>query len=339
MPARTPSGSAAIDRLDRQILHGLTLAPRIPFARLATVLSVSEQTVARRYQRMRTHGIARVFGIRNAYLGTQAATTWMVRLSCRPGTAAATAEALARRTDTSWVAISAGGTELSCSVTAGTDGPGLLEHLPRAANVLSLNAHQVLHRFVGRGEADWITGGDRLEDDQRRQLLADEPLKDPGGGTELTDEDRPLLIALAHDGRASFAALAEATGWTQRRAALRLSALTAAGLLRFDVDIAGVALGLRSVTTLWFTVAPADLASVGSQLADHRQLAWAAAITGSANLVASALFADAGALYHYLTTEVAAITEVQHCEAVPQLTRVKQAVSLVDRGFLRGPVV
>ncbi|WP_067502686.1 Lrp/AsnC family transcriptional regulator [Actinoplanes sp. TFC3] len=335
MPARTPTGSAAIDRLDRQILHGLQLAPRVPFARLAAVLAVSEQTVARRYQRMRSHGIARVFGV-----ATHAgATDWMLRLTCRPGTAAATADALARRPDTSWVAISAGSTELTCGVSVGDDQPGLLDHLPRSANVLALNAHQVLHRFVGRGEADWITAGDRLEDDQRRQLLADEPPEAPGDPAELTDDDRPLLTALGHDGRASFAALAEATGWTQRRAALRLTALTAAGLIRFDIDIAGVALGLRSVTTLWFTVAPADLASVGAQLADHRQLAWAAAVTGSANLVASALFTDAGALYRYLTTEVAAITEVQHCEAMPQLTRVKQAVSLVDRGLLRSPVV
>ncbi|AGL19471.1 AsnC family transcriptional regulator [Actinoplanes sp. N902-109] len=338
MPARTPTGSTAIDRLDRLILHGLTLAPRVPFARLAAVLAVSEQTVARRYQRMRTHGIARVFGIAD-YHGMPGATSWAVRLTCRPGTAAATADALARRTDTSWVAIGAGGAELTCSVAVADGRPGLLDHLPRAANVLSLSAHQVLHRFVGRGETDWILAGDRLAADQRRELEADLPAPAPAEPAELTGEDRPLLVTLAHDGRASFAQLATATGWTQRRVALRMAALTAAGLLRFDTDIAVMALGFRSVTTLWFTVAPHDLAAVGARLADHQQLAYAAAVTGSANLMANAVFADAGALYRYLTTEVAAIAEVQNCEAVPLLTRVKQAVTLVDGGVLRGPVV
>src|SRR5438067_2198349 len=55
--------SLTLDRIDRQILHALQISPRAPFARIATVLDVSEQTVARRYQRMRTHGGVRtVFG-------------------------------------------------------------------------------------------------------------------------------------------------------------------------------------------------------------------------------------------------------------------------------------
>ncbi|WP_306216295.1 Lrp/AsnC family transcriptional regulator [Actinoplanes sp. RD1] len=338
MPARTPARSATIDRLDRQILHGLTLAPRVPFARLAAVLDVSEQTVARRYQQMRSHGLVRVFGMvdRSLLPGT---SSWMLRISCRPGTAAATAAALARRTDTSWVAIGAGGAELTCQVSVDeSSADGLLAHLPRAANVLSLSTHQVLHRFVGRGEADWITADDKLGADQRRELLADDV---PGvsTGAELTPEDRPLIVALAHDGRASYAALAEATGWTQRKAALRLATLTEAGLVRFDLDTSVNALGFRAVAHLWFTVSPTDLAAVGARLADHTPLAWAAAVTGAASLVAIALCPDAPALYRYLTTEIAAIAEVHTCEAVPVFTRVKQAVSLVENGILRGPVV
>ncbi|WP_305786703.1 Lrp/AsnC family transcriptional regulator [Symbioplanes lichenis] len=340
MPARTPRETATIDRLDRQILHGLTLAPRVPFARLAAVLDVSEQTVARRYQRMRSHGLVRVFGVADRSLlpGT---SSWMLRIACRPGTAATTAAALARRTDTSWVAVGAGGAELTCQALVDENSSeGLLAHLPRAANVLSLSTHQVLHRFVGRGEADWITGDDKLGTDQRRELLADEsPAPVSPAGIELTPEDRPLLVALAHDGRASYAALAEATGWTQRKAALRLSTLTESGLLRFDLDTSVNALGFRAVAHLWFTISPTDLATVGARLADHTPLAWAAAVTGAASLVAIALCPDAPALYRYLTTDIAAIAEVHTCEAVPVFTRVKQAVSLVENGILRGPVV
>ncbi|MCO8277958.1 AsnC family transcriptional regulator [Actinoplanes sp. TRM 88003] len=341
MPALTPAGPAVIDRLDRQIIHGLQLTPRVPFARLATVLGVSEQTVSRRYQRMRTHGLIRVFGIADPVSTT---SSWILRIACRPGTAAATAAALARRTDTSWVSIGAGGAELTCQVTVDEGSPegreGLLHHLPRASNVLSLSSHQVLHRFIGRGEADWITAHDQLGSDQRRELLADQPaVAAPAGPAELTPDDRPLLVALAHDGRASYAALAEATGWTQRKVTLRLQTLAGAGLVRFDLDTATAALGFREVAYLWFTVAPTDLATVGARLADHRRLAWASAVTGAASLVAIALCPDATALYHYLTTDVAAIREVRTCETVPLVTRVKLAVSLLENGVLRGPVV
>ncbi|WP_250037236.1 Lrp/AsnC family transcriptional regulator [Paractinoplanes maris] len=341
MPARTPAGPATIDRLDRQIIHGLQLSPRVPFARLAAVLGVSEQTVSRRYQRMRTHGLIRVFGIANP-IGTT--SSWLLRIGCRPGTAPATAAALAMRTDTSWVSIGAGGAELICQVTVDEGSPesreGLLHHLPRAANVLSLSSHQVLHRFIGLGEADWITATDQLGSDQRRELLAEAPeVPGPTGTDELTPEDRPLLVALGHDGRASYAALAEATGWTQRKAGLRVQALAEAGLIRFDLDTATAALGFREVAYLWFTVAPTDLASVGARLADHRPLAWASAVTGAASLVAIALCPDAAALYRYLTTEVAAIREVRTCETVPLFTRVKLAVSLMENGLLRGPIV
>ena len=372
------SDSPVIDRLDRQILQGLRFAPRIPFARLAAVLAVSEQTVARRYQRMRAAGLVRVFGQANPERmpGTN---YWNLRIYCRPGSAAATAQALARRSDTSWVTIGAGGVELTCAVrvTEGRDGPeGLLHHLPRAANVLSLSAHQVLHRFVGRGETDWIAGDGQLSEEQRAQLLdgtdpglragedhrpaavsgaSTPPADGPGlgrdtapptdgpglgrGTARVESGDRALLAALATDGRAGYAALATATGWTQRKVALRLAALTASGAVYFDTEVAATRMGFRSAATLWITVAPAHLAAVGARLADHRQLAWAAAVTGTATITATALCRDAEELYRYLTTEVAAISEIQTCETVPVQSRIKHAVSLVDGGVLSGPVI
>jgi DNA-binding Lrp family transcriptional regulator len=340
----------SIDRLDRQILQGLRFAPRVPFARLAAVLAVSEQTVARRYQRMRSAGLVRVFGQANPEQlpGT---TYWTLRIYCRPGSAVGTAQALARRSDTSWVTVGAGGVELGCAVRVpeGRDGPeGLLHHLPRAANVLSLSAHQVLHRFVGRGETDWIAGDGRLSDEQRDQLLdgtdaglraGEDHRPDGAGPARVEPGDRALLAALAADGRAGYAALATATGWTQRRTALRLTALTATGAVYFDTEVAAAMMGFRSAATLWITVAPAHLAQVGARLADHRQLAWAAAVTGTATITATALCRDAAELYRYLTTEVAAIGEIRNCETVPVQSRFKHAVSLVDGGVLSGPVV
>lgn len=342
-----------LDGVDRQILHALQLSPRAPFARIGGVLGVSEQTVARRYQRMRTHGLVRVLARAdpNRLPGT---TSWTLRIGCRPGTAAATADALARRGDTSWVSIVAGGAELTCQVAvaeADIGREGLLHHLPRASNVLTFSAHQMLHRFVGRGEVDWIAEDHQLSPEQREQLLAGAS-REPGafprhhaevradgsrGGAEVGPDDRGLLAALLRDGRASYAALAAATGWSQRQVAQRIAALSASGALYFDIDAAAARIGFRAVASLWFTVAPSHLTSVGERLADHPELAFAAAVTGTANLMASAVCRDAEALYRYLTTKVAAIEEVRTLETVPLLTRVKQAHFLVENGLLRDP--
>ncbi|GGL19880.1 Lrp/AsnC family transcriptional regulator [Mangrovihabitans endophyticus] len=341
MTTRASSENITFDEWDRRILHALQLAPRAPFARMGAVLGVSEQTVARRYQRMRTRGVLRVLG-RLDPDRLPDTTSWVLRIGCRPGTAAATARALARRDDTAWVAITAGGAELTCRVAVrdtGDGGEGLLHQLPRASHVLSLSAHQVLHRFVGRGEADWVAVGDELSAAQRAELAAASPQADPDRSVRVEPSDAPLLEALARDGRASFAALAAATGWSQRQVAGRVEALTAGGALWFDVDTAVASMGFRTMAYLWFTVAPAHLASVGARLADHRTIVWAAAVTGSGNIMAAALCRDAPSLYRYLTTDVAGIDEVRTLETVPVLTRVKQARFLVENGLLKDPAM
>ena len=326
----------APDRIDQQILHALQLFPRAPFARVASVIGVSEQTVARRYQRMRTTGVLRVLARANP-TRLPGKSYWTLRIGCRPGTAATLADALARRDDTSWVSIGAGGAELTCQALVDEGQAGLLHHLPRASSVLTFTAHQLLHRFVGRGETDWIAPGHELDEGQRAALLEGVAAVTGDHDVQVEHSDAILLDALAQDGRASWAALAAATGWTQRQVAQRVAALTTAGAVFFDLDVASSAVGLHTVATLWFTVAPADLAAVGAQLADHTELAYAAAVTGKTNLMASAMCRDAAALYLYLTTKVAAIPGVQSVETVPQLTRVKQAHFLIRDGRVRDP--
>ncbi|MCW2508709.1 MAG: Transcriptional regulator, AsnC family, partial [Modestobacter sp.] len=51
-----------IDAIDRRIVHAMQTDGRAPFSRLATVLGVSEQTVARRWRRLRADGVVRVLG-------------------------------------------------------------------------------------------------------------------------------------------------------------------------------------------------------------------------------------------------------------------------------------
>jgi DNA-binding Lrp family transcriptional regulator len=97
----------------------------------------------------------------------------------------------------------------------------------------------------------------------------------------------------------------------------------------FDVDVMGQALGFWTSATLWLTVAPAHLASTGSALAAHREVPYAAAVTGRANLVVSVICHDIDELYDFVTTKVGALEGIQQVEVSPVLRRVKQAGALV----------
>ncbi|EOD68943.1 Lrp/AsnC family transcriptional regulator, partial [Amycolatopsis vancoresmycina] len=147
--------SGLLDGLDRRLAHALQLDGRASFAAIAAVLGVSDQTVARRYRRLRSAGVLRVVGLTEAAPLGQ--VTWLVRLRCVPDAAAAIAAGLARRDDTQWVSLMSGGTEIACFVRAPlreqADGL-LLGQLPRTPRVVSMTAYRLLRRFAG-GPAAW----------------------------------------------------------------------------------------------------------------------------------------------------------------------------------------
>jgi DNA-binding Lrp family transcriptional regulator len=147
-----------------------------------------------------------------------------------------------------------------------------------------------------------------------------------------------MLDALARDGRASFAVLAGATRWSENRVARRLAALQAAGTVYFDVDVVAETLGFGTSATLWLTVAPAHLAAAGEAIAAHREVPYAAAVTGRANLSVSVICRDIDELYDFVTTKVGALDGVQQVEVSPVLRRVKQAGALVAGNRFLPPV-
>ena len=143
-----------MDLLDRQIVHALRLDGRASFSRIAAVLGVSDQTVARRYRVLRQAGTVRVVGSLSAErLGL---TTWTIRLQCAPGSSEAIATALAKRNDTSWVRIASGGTEVLCSILTPDDDRDalLLERLPATKPITAISAYCVVHTFTGN-EDGW----------------------------------------------------------------------------------------------------------------------------------------------------------------------------------------
>ena len=306
-----------VDDLDRQLVQCLGVDGRASFAAIADVLGVSDQTVARRYRRLRSAGALRVVG-----LAPKTGASWFLRLRCVPGSGEVIATALARRADTAWVQLLSGDTEVLCSLRGepgeGTD--SLLARLPRSGRIVAVTAYSRMHMFVGG--SDGLGFLDALPASQVAPLLRPTP---GGGRAELGELDGALFAALAVDGRASYADLAAATGWSETTVRRRVDQLRDAGALYFDLELDLPVFGFRSTVWMWLSVPPSQLATVGTALAKFPEIAYAMAVTGPANLAACAVCRSQEELYEFLTDKVGALPGVERMETAPVIRTVKQA--------------
>lgn len=316
--------SPAVDEFDQQMVQALQIDGRAPFSKIAAVLGVSDQTVARRYRKLRTLGRLRVLGVADdERLGR---TRWFVRLSCTPDAAESLAGALARRDDTSWVGLASGGTEVICTMRARDRQEGdalLFDKLQRTPRVVSISAHCLLHTFYG-GQLGWFSKSDALTPDQIEAL--EPPPAEPHSDEPvvLDPADEALLAVLGRDGRSTLAELQAATHLSESAVKRRLEHLRRTGALYIDVQFDSSLFGYKLHALLWLTVAPAALSAVGTALAGHREVAFASAITGPSNVFAVTIFRETGGLYRYLSEKIGALEGVQQVETAPVLRQIKQ---------------
>ncbi|MEU6375427.1 Lrp/AsnC family transcriptional regulator [Streptomyces sp. NPDC046909] len=311
------------DPLDLKLLQALQLDGRAPFSRIAQVLGVSDQTVARRYRRLRAGAGLRVLGAADENrLGR---SNWLVRLRCTPDVAEQLAGALARRADTSYVSLNSGGTEVMCSMKPRDRKARdelLFDRLQRTPHVTSVTAHCLLHNFYG-GALGWLSKIDALSSEEETALRPP-PYEPIAGPFNLDAIDESLLTVLRTDGRATLTELQTATGQTESTVKRRLERMRSTGVLYFDIQHDPAPLGHDVEAMLWLTVAPSALAGIGQALADHPEVSYAAATTGQANIFAATLHRSSGDLYTYLSDKIGALDGVHSAETVLTLRQVKQ---------------
>src|SRR6201992_3076914 len=312
------------DLLDIQLLYALQLDGRAPFNLIGEVLVVTDQTIARRYNRLRSSGLLRVRGlVEPDLLGLR---SWLVRVQCTPNAAASVAEALGRRPDTAWISLTSGGTEIACVVRtrAGDDDSHLLlDTLPRSRGVTGITAQCVLHTFFG-GVLSLVNKSGTLTPEQAPGVPPKAgPRPAPPARGRRADE--PLLNALELDGRTTFSELATATGWSQSTVRRRIADLRASGVLYFDVDFHHSLLEPTARGMVWLTVNPAQLSAAGEAMARHPETAYVAAMTGAANLYASVLSPSTEALYDYLTSSLAQLPGLTGVETILVMRTVKRS--------------
>ncbi|MEV7356242.1 Lrp/AsnC family transcriptional regulator [Kitasatospora sp. NPDC091276] len=341
-----------MESLNLRLIHALQIDGRAPLRRIASVLGVSEQVVARRYAALCESAGLRVIGRLNPRPVGQ--TVWALRLRSAPGASLGLARALAAREDTRWVQLASGATEIICHLVAhrdrAQDAPvQLLDRLP---GVTSITAQRVLRLFKG-GPTTWGALTCALDQDQRDALAPAfpppafppprlppsdarpsspswAPSLEPTGLTELNDLDHTLLAALARDGRTTYAALAAEARCHESTVRRRIAHLRAAGALFFVVDVDERLLGSPTTTAIWMSVRPSHLAAVGAALAEHPEVAYAAATTGRTNLLAAVLCPDDEYLYDYLTDRLGALPGIDTVETAP-IVRTLKRVGTVGR--------
>jgi DNA-binding Lrp family transcriptional regulator len=323
-----------LDDLDRNLVHALQINGRAPFGVIAAALGVSDQTIARRYQRLRSQGVLRVVGLPDSVrLGR---TDWFIRLRCVPDTALPIARALARRDDISWVMLTSAGAEITCQASIGSRDQRdalLLGTLPRSRQIVQVDALSVLRSFFG-GATGWNGRTSALTAEQASRIPVSGPgPSDPGARPApvvLDPQDAMLLAEVRHEGRIPVAGLAAALGCSQPAASRRLDRLIASGVLFFDVEIAPEHLGYPVEALLWVTVAPGRLEAAAHAAAGHPQVAMAAATSGDTNLLLAVGCRDSADLYDYLAHRLGPLDGVQAVQTAPVVRTIKRAGALLE---------
>ncbi|MFC5185501.1 Lrp/AsnC family transcriptional regulator [Actinomadura harenae] len=312
-----------MDSIDRGLVHALQLDGRAPFSQIAEVLGASEQTVARRYRKLRSTGAIRVVGgVDGARLGY---TSWTIRLRTTPDASNALGAALARRPDTFYVHLLSGGTEISCFTQArlGDGEASLLDKLPRTSKVMAMSAHSLLRGFALPSGWPGLAALDEEHAARLRYTAA------PESQVAVDTTDHALLEALAADGRTSHADLATATGWSESTVRRRLDRLRRTGALLIQLEFDPRVLGYRAQARLWMSVRPSGLVAVAETMATHPEVSFVGVTTGPANLVAEVICRDNTHLYQYLTGQVSALDAIESLESGPVMRTLKRTGTIL----------
>src|ERR1700761_5823373 len=306
--------TTTVDEIDRQLRQCLGVDGRASFAAIAEVLGVSDQTIARRYRRLRSAQVLRVVGLKCPKSAGDA--NWVLRLRCVPGSGEAIAAALARRSDTAWVQLLSGDTEVLCSLRGDSaDGTeSLLTRLPRSGRIVAVTAYSRLHMFTGGPDA--LGFMDVLPASRVEQLRV--PARAHPEPRAADDVASGLDDAL-------FADIAAATSYSETTVRRRMDQLRDLGQLYFDLELDMPSFGFRSSAWLWLSMPPSHLAGVGTALAKFPEIAYVTATTGPANLAACAVCRDEESLYEFLTAKVGALPGLERVEISPIIRTVKQA--------------
>ncbi|MDI2128452.1 Lrp/AsnC family transcriptional regulator [Yinghuangia seranimata] len=266
----------ALDETDLALVNALQAAPRASWTLVGQALGISAVTAARRWERLRSRGLAWVTAYGGPVVQDTTCTAY-VEVDCLPSHLRAVTARLVRDPHIAGVEHVSGGTDLLLTVMA-ADLTALsrlvVDVVGAQEGVTSVRSMIATHLFTEGSRWDL-----RSLDPRQRGMLRPAGGEASAAGTAvLAPEDRPLLIALGRDGRLGYGDLAEATGMSESTVRRRVTRMLANGTAIPRCEIAQSVSGFPTFVHYLATVPSAELGRVASSISAVAEVRMCAAI-------------------------------------------------------------
>jgi DNA-binding Lrp family transcriptional regulator len=313
----------ALNEDDLALVEALQRDARAPWTAVSEVVGTNAVTASRRWERLRAAGTAWVTGTPGAG-SHHAQVLAFVDVRCLPSEKTRVAHELAGDAHALSVDITAGGWDLLVTVSAvdlPTLGSYLLERLDRVPGVTGTRA-RIATRLYAEGST-WRLG-----------VL-------PGNGATgaampsirpavLDEVDRELMSALGEDGRASYAALALATGISQPTARRRVERLIGSGAVILRTDLAAPLAGLPVMVVLSADAPAGRLDDVAARLGRLPTVRLSATLAGTPSLLVTAWLPSLEEVHRFEQDLAHQVPEADVIDRLVVLRSVKRMGRLLD---------
>lgn len=314
----TLQDSANMDELDLALVNALQLRPRASWVDLARPLGSTATTLARRWDRLSSAGLAWVtasFG--REFSRSRCIAYVMIRSD--PRERSHVVEELARCPEAATIEVATGGHDINCDVLTRD-----LRELDRFLTGKVYGVRGISSVSVLLTTSLYLEGSRwrlRSLDQGQLSVLAKGTMSLPRGqhAIDLDGLDRSLLEHLAHDGRLSWAELSGLTGTSTATARRRLGRLMSSGIVAFRCEIAHPLAGWPIQASLLAQAPAADLDRICQGLAAWPECRFVAAVTGAANIYSTFWVRDLGELQRL---------EARTSNSFPSLTVLDRMVAL-----------
>lgn len=271
--------TSALDSHDLQLIHALQIEPRVAWSALQPALEMSSVTLARRWQRITSKGIAWQSALISSL--EQGA---IVELSCIPGATMKTAEEAAEDPRVQSIDITTGGRDLVLTFAA-ADAEELadyaIERFGRYDGVRAVHTHVLADVF--RLGSQWTVRA--LAAEQISAIPTQRPPRAGSAKAVPPEIAHGLRDALEQDVRMGFVELGARTGISAQRAADYVARLRGNGSLVLRTDVAGPFSTWPVVSWYFIQAPPQTLLGAEASLAQLPEVQFAASATGQHNLI------------------------------------------------------
>lgn len=315
-------GSVDPDEFDRALVDALQARPRAPWSELGRVLRADPSTVARRWARLESAGVAWL----SAYAAPE--LTWVahVDVDCEAGAVDEVAARLCQEECVFSVERVAGGCDLRASITA-LDAGSLHDLVNRRVAVDGVRAARTrLALSTFREGGEWTMRA--LEPEQRRALANPDP-RQTGPWTDL-HRDARIVHELDAEPRISFADLAERLGVSEATARRRCVRLESDGHIVIRCDTAPVVTGEHTVATFCMSAPSRRLSEIGRNLSALAHVRLCVAVSGEGNLMVISWLPDVADVVDFETEVGSEFPDLQVLERDVTLRAHKRMGKILD---------